>query len=479
MLKPSIQLRVGQHLAMTPQLQQAIRLLQLSTLELQAEIQQTFEQNPMLEHVDESSEGATGEGETTEASTNNEFPTEDARSNGEVDSPVETSWEDVYHSSTAYAPESERDPMDNRSGEAEGLREHLLWQLRLTSLVDRDRAVAMALIDAIDDDGYLSETLESIRSNTEKEFELETDEIQAVLHLIQQFDPVGSGARDLSECLAAQLWHFPPDTPGLETARKIVENHLELLGARNFKRLARLLGVAEEALQPSVELIQSLNPKPGAQISSESPGYITPDVVVRKAGGAWRVGMNPETAPKLRINSLYAGMVKRADQSADNTYMRNQLQEARWFIKSLQSRNDTLLRVATAIVDRQRAFFDYGDEAMKPMVLKDIAEQLEMHESTISRVTTQKYMHTPRGVYEFKHFFSSHVGTANGGTCSATAIRAMIRKLVAAEVPSKPLSDNKIASILEAKGINVARRTVAKYREAVNIPSSSERKRPA
>jgi RNA polymerase sigma-54 factor len=478
MLKPSIQLRVGQHLAMTPQLQQAIRLLQLSTLELQAEIQETFEQNPMLEHVEDSTDGASADGEAPDATPEPDFPRNEGSAGGD-DSPVETSWEDVYHSSTAYAPESERDPMDNRSGEGEGLREHLLWQLRMTNLVDRDRAVATALIDAIDEDGYLCESLESIRPDAENGVYLESDEIEAVLHLIQQFDPVGSGARDLSECLLAQLWQFPPDTPGLVAARDIVRNHLELLAQRNFKRLARLVGTTEAALQPSLDLIQSLNPRPGAQIGSESPGYIVPDVVVHKAGGVWRVEMNPETAPKLRINSLYAGMVKRADQSADNTYLKNQLQEARWFIKSLQSRNDTLLRVATAIVDRQRAFFDYGDEAMKPMVLKDIADQLEMHESTISRVTTQKYMHTPRGVYEFKHFFSSHVGTADGGTCSATAIRAMIRKLIAEEPPNKPLSDNKIASILESKGINVARRTVAKYREAINIPSSSERRRPA
>ncbi len=258
---------------------------------------------------------------------------------------------------------------------------------------------------------------------------------------------------------------------------KLVTQHLDLLGARDYNQIMRRMKIEESDLQAIIGLIQSLNPRPGSQIASPPPQYMVPDVFVNKHNGIWRVDLNPETAPKLRINAQYANMVKRADNSDDNNYLRNHLQEARWFLKSLQSRNETLLKVANCIVERQRGFFEYGDEAMKPLVLRDVAEIVEMHESTISRVTTQKYMHTPRGIYEFKYFFSSHVGTADGGECSATAIRAMIKKLVADETPNKPLSDSKIADLLEKEGINVARRTIAKYREALSIPPSSERKR--
>jgi RNA polymerase sigma-54 factor len=336
----------------------------------------------------------------------------------------------------------------------------------------------MAIIDAIDDDGYLGEPLDAIHANLAKDMDdLELDEVEAVLHLVQHFDPVGSGARNLAECLAIQLQQLPADTPWLTEAKVLVADYLDLLAARNFKQLTRHMKLSEPELHEVAALIQTLNPRPGSLISSRAPEYIVPDVSVYRYQGTWRVELNPDTAPRLRINPLYAGMVKRADNSADNTYMRNQLQEARWFIKSLQSRNETLLKVATAIVQHQRGFLEYGPEAMKPLVLRDIAEQLEMHESTISRVTTHKYMHTPRGIFEFKYFFSSHVGTADGGVCSATAIRAMIKTLIAGENPAKPLSDSKIASVLVTKGINVARRTVAKYREAMAIPPSNERKR--
>ena len=347
----------------------------------------------------------------------------------------------------------------------------------MTHVSDTDRVIGITLIDEIDNDGYLTDTLESIYHGLVESFpELEIDEVVAVLHMIQHFDPIGTGARDLGECLDIQLQMLPAETPFKDQARTIVQHHIDALGTHNTRMLRRKLDVSESELHEIITLIQSLNPRPGAQISNNSPEYIIPEVSVVKRGNSWRVELNSETAPKLRINTTYANLVKRADNSSDNNYMRTQLQEARWFIKSLQSRNETLLRVATAIVEHQRKFLEYGPEAMKPLVLRDIAEQLELHESTVSRVTNNKYMHTPRGIFEFKYFFSSHVGTSDGGVCSATAIRAMIKKLIEEENNVKPLSDSKIAQMLADKGINVARRTVAKYREALSIPPSNERK---
>jgi RNA polymerase sigma-54 factor len=502
MLKPSVQLRLGQSLTMTPQLQQAIRLLQLSTLELQAQIQETLDTNPMLEAVEgdeteagqadfEQAEGESpvtlnGEAGRSEAETEGPAMAEE-RAGGEdipEDLPVDSNWEDIYDvtpfSGAGGGADTEgRDLFENQSGGGESLREHLMWQLNLMPMSEEDRAIAMALVDAVNEDGYLSESIESIQASLsgDMEIELPSEEIEAVLHLVQQLDPVGSGSRDLAECLLIQLQHLPEDTRWLAEARRLVRDHLASLGTRDYRQLMRTLRVSESELQEIVGLIQSLNPRPGALISNESPEYIIPDVFVRKHEGRWQVELNPDVAPRLRINPLYASFVRRADSSQDNVYMRNHLQEARWFIKSLQSRNETLLRVASAIVEQQRGFLEYGEEAMKPLVLRDIAEQLDMHESTISRVTTQKYMHTPRGIFEFKYFFSSHVGTADGGECSATAIRAMIRKLISEEPAGKPLSDSRIASILVERGIQVARRTVAKYREAMAIPPSNERKR--
>lgn len=483
MIKPSIQLRLGQSLAMTPQLQQAIRLLQYSTLELQTHIQEVLESNPMLE-VDEDTgrpegsenDGLNGEGRenaTEEATPQDVIPDE---------LPVDSAWDDIYEppSAAGSAPESDdRDPYESQSGDGESLADHLLWQVHLAPMNDQDRLIAITLIDAIGNDGYLQDDLENIRASlsAQLETELEVEDVEAVLHLVQRLDPPGCGARNLAECLDIQLSEMPLDTPYLESARRLVKNHLDLLGNHDLKTLMRHLDLDEDALRETILLIQSLNPRPGAQISNSRPEYIVPDVTVRKQGQRWRVELNSEVAPRLRVNSTYASMVRRADSSMDNTYMKNQLQEARWFIKSLQSRNETLLRVATAIVEQQRGFLEYGEEAMKPLVLRDIAEQVDMHESTISRVTTQKYMYTPRGIFEFKYFFSSHVGTADGGECSAVAIRAMIRKLIEGEPGDKPLSDSKLAELLSDKGIQVARRTVAKYREGMNIPSSSDRKR--
>lgn len=342
---------------------------------------------------------------------------------------------------------------------------------------DTDRLIATTLIDCINPQGFLDETLEEVLQCFDPELDIELDEIEVVLRRIQQFEPTGVGARDLRECLLLQLRQLPAETRWLNEAIRLVSDHLDTLGSRDYSLLMRRMKLKEDELRQVVDLIQTLNPRPGSQIESSEPEYIVPDVIVRKHNGRWLVELNQEAMPRLRVNAQYAGFVKRADSSADNTFMRNQLQEARWFIKSLLSRNETLMKVATQIVEHQRGFLDHGDEAMKPLVLHDIAEAVGMHESTISRVTTQKYMHTPRGIFELKYFFSSHVSTAEGGECSSTAIRAIIKKLVAAENPKKPLSDSKIAGLLEAQGIQVARRTVAKYRESLGIAPSSERKR--
>ncbi len=502
MLKQSIQLKLGQNLTMTPQLQQAIRLLQLSSLDLQQEIQQALEENPLLELVEEgdeverldhgdepgSDEPEPAASDSTDADGDVAEPVDspsalsDENTDIPDELPVDTDWDAIYEpvtvAGTGPAPEDEgRDPFERQGSADESLREHLLWQIRLMPLSETDQHIALAVIDAIDEDGYLTEDIDQLHQDLGPSLGVEPDEIEAVLHLVQKLDPVGCGARDLSECLRLQLGQLPADTPGLDLARRIVDQHLELLAGHDYRKLMRQLHTDEAALQQAVALIQSLDPRPGSRISSETPDYVVPDVFVRRQQGRWVVELNPDIAPRLGINRLYASLIRRGDRGADNTYLRNHLQEARWFIKSLHSRNETLLRVATAIVEHQRAFLEYGEEAMQPLILRQIAEQLDMHESTISRITTQKYMHTPRGVYEFKYFFSSHVATADGGACSATAIQAMIRKLVAEEDPKKPLSDSRIASILEDRGIKVARRTIAKYREALRIPPSNERKR--
>ena len=480
---------------MTPQLQQAIRLLQLSTLELQLEVQGVLDSNLMLE-VDEgeapsAAELATDAGQQADKESASEAAEAgDAEVSPSTDTipeelPVDTSWEDTYDmgltSYSAPADSDNRDFFETHSGEGQSLHEHLLWQLDLTPFSDIDHAIAEAIIDSINDDGYLSVSLEDLHESMglDPELEIGVEEIQAVLRRIQHFDPVGVGARDPAECLVIQLQQLDPDTPRRSEALQLMQQHVNLLGNRDYNQIMRRMKLGESELQEVLKLIQSLNPRPGSQITDSKPQYVVPDVFVFKNKGKWQVELNLEATPKLRINSHYASLVRRADNSDDNAYLRNHLQEARWFLKSLQSRHETLLKVARCIVDRQRNFFEYGDEAMKPLVLRDIAEAVEMHESTISRVTTQKYMHTPRGIFEFKYFFSSHVGTSDGGECSATAIRAIIKKLVAAETPSKPLSDSKIASLLAEQGIKVARRTIAKYREAMAIPPSNERKRLA
>jgi len=495
-MKQALQLRLGQHLTMTPQLQQAIRLLQLSTLELQTEIQEALDSNLMLELDEDSNdsdntrdnESATSlDVENPVTNDNNEASTEtSAAGESEIpeDLPVDTSWDDIYDNiPPPSTPGSSSAGSDNREFEYSGnpeesLHEHLRWQMQLTPFSDTDRAIAEVIIDGINDDGYLGMSLTDIHQALTTDLEIDLDEIEAVMHRIQNFDPPGVGARDLKEGLLLQLRQYPLESPWLETAMRLIENHFDLLAKREYAQLTRRLKISEEELKLILQLIQSLNPRPGSQITASQPEYISPDVIVSKSHDRWKVELNPDAAPRLRVNPHYAGMIKQVNNE-DNTYLKNHLQEARWFIKSLVSRNETLLKVATSIVERQTDFLEHGDEAMKALVLHDIAEAVGMHESTISRVTSKKYMHTPRGIFELKYFFSSHVSTSSGGECSATAIRALIKKLIAAENTNKPLSDSKLATTLGEQGINVARRTVAKYREAMAIPPSNERKRLA
>jgi len=499
-MKQSLQLKMGQSLTMTPQLQQAIRLLQLSTLDLQNEIQEALDSNPMLEVLEEPPGQANDEKNATQNSIDdtsslsnseqnaksetNDEPQGETEWSQEIpeDLPVDTSWDDVYQSSAPSGPANNRDDDDNsqfesRRGGTESLQDHLLWQLNLTPFSDQDYAIAMTLIDDIQPSGLLSSPIAEIFEHLTAQLEeLELDEVEAVLHRLQQFDPPGVAGEDLGDCLHIQLCQLPTETPHLLTAKTIVKEHIALLGNKDYKTLMRKLRVREDELRDAIKLIQTMNPRPGDDIGADNTEYVVPDVFVKKIENRWLVELNPDIAPKLRINSDYASMVKRADTSNDNTFLKNNLQEARWFLKSLQSRNETLLKVSSAIVDKQQGFLDFGEEAMKPLVLHDIAEIVEMHESTISRVTTNKYMHTPQGIFELKYFFSSHVSTDSGGECSSTAIRAIIKKLVAAENTQKPLSDSKITDLLAGQGIKVARRTIAKYREAMNIPPSNERK---
>ncbi|MBT73037.1 MAG: RNA polymerase factor sigma-54 [Gammaproteobacteria bacterium] len=498
-MKLSLQLKLGQQLTMTPQLQQAIRLLQLSTLGLQQEIHEALEANPMLELVESNEDEdasinkqANGdlqekiELQTSQQATENQNQNADEPAWQEQipgDLAVDSNWDDIYPSTYSSTPsfDSDLNNFESRNTTVDTLQDHLLWQLNLTPMTEQDNSIALAIIDAIDANGMLTVDIESLYTGFDQTLEIERDEVIAVLHRIQQFDPVGVGYRDLAECLLIQINQF--DNPKLarqiQNAKLIIKEHLSLLGHRDYAQLMRRTRLKEAELQESISLIESLDPRPGANISPPSTTYIVPDVIVSKQSGTgkWKIELNPDTTPKIRINNSYASLVKRADSSDDNNYLRDNLQEARWFMKSLQSRNETLMKVATRIVEHQKGFLEYGEEAMKPLVLHDIAEAVSMHESTISRVTTQKYMHTPRGIFELKYFFSSHVSTKGGGECSSTAIRAIIKKLIAAENTRKPLSDSKITQLLDEKGINVARRTIAKYRESLAIPPSNERKR--
>ncbi len=494
-MRPALQLQIGQQLTLTPQLQQAIRLLQLSTLDLQLEIQDMLESNPMLDTQEDNSPSTDTENSAENLAFNNEkesvdeslqAPTDVALQQGTLgeDLPVDCVWEDTYALPVSTSPGTNASSSDaedgfsflaNSQSAPVSLQEHLRWQCGLTPFTELDNAIAIAIIDAIDNDGFLTSSLEDIHTSLAME-DVELDEIEAVLHRTQQFDPPGVGARDLGECLLIQLRQLSEDVRYRQKALTLVEKHLDLLAKKDYKQLQRELNIKQSELEMILALLQTLNPRPGSQISPDDTQYIVPDVEVKKEFGRWVVRLNGDVSPKLRINQGYSQMIRRADNSRDNTYMKNQLQEARWFLKSLQSRNETLLKVATCIVEKQKEFLEKGPEAMRPLILHDVAEEVEMHESTISRVTTQKYIHTPKGVFELKYFFSSHLNTASGGECSSTAIRALIKKLVDSENTIKPYSDNKIAQLLNEKGIKVARRTVAKYREAMAIPPSNERR---
>lgn len=490
-MKASLQLRMGQHLTMTPQLQQAIRLLQLSSLELQQEIQQALDNNPLLELDEDQSDNNPNDSEDKSISLDDAF-NNDAdpalpQDNSAIETPealtkdsmpdelpMDTSWDEVYSASSGSS-HSIGDDMPFQGETSEGLYEHLEWQKNLTPFSDNDLAIATAIIDSIDERGYLTQSCEDILEAMGND-EIELDEVIAVLKRIQHFDPIGVAARDLGECLLLQLTQFSVDTPHIDNAKLLIKDYLDLIAGRDFRLLMRKTKLKEDELKQAINLIQTLNPRPGLSISPSKDEYVIPDVSVTKVKGRWHVELNPDNMPKINVNQHYASMARSTKSQADGQFIRGHLQEAKWFIKSLESRNETLLKVTNCIVKFQQGFFEYGDEAMKPMVLNDIAEAVDMHESTISRVTTQKYMHTPRGIFELKYFFSSHVSTDDGGECSSTAIRAFIKKLVANENQQKPLSDSKMAQFLAEQGIKVARRTIAKYREAMLIPPSNQRK---
>ncbi|EHK4338160.1 RNA polymerase factor sigma-54 [Escherichia coli] len=474
-MKQGLQLRLSQQLAMTPQLQQAIRLLQLSTLELQQELQQALESNPLLEQIDTHEEIDTRETQDSET-----LDTADALEQKEMpeELPLDASWDTIYTAGTPSGTSGDYidDELPVYQGETtQTLQDYLMWQVELTPFSDTDRAIATSIVDAVDDTGYLTVPLEDILESMGDE-EIDIDEVEAVLKRIQRFDPVGVAAKDLRDCLLIQLSQFDKTTPWLEEARLIISDHLDLLANHDFRTLMRVTRLKEDVLKEAVNLIQSLDPRPGQSIQTGEPEYVIPDVLVRKHNGHWTVELNSDSIPRLQINQHYASMCNNARNDGDSQFIRSNLQDAKWLIKSLESRNDTLLRVSRCIVEQQQAFFEQGEEYMKPMVLADIAQAVEMHESTISRVTTQKYLHSPRGIFELKYFFSSHVNTEGGGEASSTAIRALVKKLIAAENPAKPLSDSKLTSLLSEQGIMVARRTVTKYRESLSIPPSNQRK---
>lgn len=476
-MKPALQLRINQQLALTPQLQQAIRLLQLSSVELEMELREALESNPLLE-LEESDGGDSAAESPANGEAQADAPPDGETAAAEREEAAYDEPMDFERERNDYGAPAGDDPdgFEAQDSEPEDLRDHLLWQLNLTSMSALDRAIGVTIIEAIDDDGYLHENDETLQANLASLYRAGADEIDAVRHRIQQFDPLGVGSRTLSECLRVQLDACAVETPGWHAAKALAAGHLEELARNDRARLCRQLKIDTADLDAAIALIRSLDPKPGAQIGSGKTEYVAPDAYAFKHNGRWNVGLSPNCQPKLAINQQYAALIARARRD-DAAYLRGQLQEARWLIKSLETRADTVLKVAGAIVRAQSAFLDFGPEAMRPLVLRDIAEEIGMHESTVSRVTTRKYLHTPRGTFEFKYFFSSGVATVDGGAASSTAIQAMIRKLIDGEIPARPLSDQTLAAELNRRGIEVARRTVAKYREALHIPSSNERSR--
>ncbi|MDH4260063.1 MAG: RNA polymerase factor sigma-54 [Gammaproteobacteria bacterium] len=472
MMKPTLQLRIGQQLTMTPQLQQAIRLLQLPTLELQAQIQQALETNVMLE-VEEDLEPTT----SFEALAKIDRNEGDAAGADEPVVEISDEWTEPTAAESETPWSGSGDGSQDFEDEAgQTLQDHLIWQLEMAHLPAAALTIGRALIDAINDDGYLTETLEAIADAVAPEVIANEAEVGAVLAVIQQFDPPGVGARTIGECVELQLRQLDPATPGLDAAFILAHQHLELVAQQQFSLLQREMRCSGEELDIALALVRSCHPRPGSTIQPARTEFVVPDVYARRTPQGWLVELNPASVPRVKLNERYAAMLTR---EADHAVLRTQLQEARWLLRSLEIRNDTMLRVARSIVERQSAFLDRGEESMEPMILRDIAEAVQMHESTVSRVTTGKYLHTPRGVFEFRYFFSSQVTGDDGAGVSSTAIRAKIRKLIAQESPLQPLSDNQIAEMLSIDGVQVARRTVAKYREALGIPTSSERRRVA
>ena len=459
MLKPSLQLKLGQSLTMTPQLQQAIRLLQLPVLDLNAQIQDALEENIMLEMEDLPDVPQTSDESTAEVETIRAEDSWQTRASQQIQ---DGGWNGEGRPITEIADES-----------GQTLHEHLFWQLEMEDFTLRQAIIGEAIIDSINDDGYLSIELDEIAGYLDEDTDVSSDELEETLAKIQRLDPIGVAARSIPECLVLQLRQLDAATPGLQLAIEITKNSLELVANREYGELRRSLRISEDDLHDALALVKSCNPKPGLAVSPAAVEYVIPDVFVRKVDNRWQVEISPTGVHRLSVNQQYARLLR---GSGDHAVLRTQLQEARWLIRSLEIRNETLAKVATCIVSRQTDFLEHGDEAMKPMVLRDVAEEIGMHESTISRVTTNKYMHTPRGVFEFKYFFSSHLSSANGEDQSSTSVRAKIRKMIGAENPAKPLSDSKIAHLLAEDGISVARRTVAKYREAMQIESSSERR---
>jgi RNA polymerase sigma-54 factor len=470
-MKHSLQLRLSQHLTLTPQLQQSIRLLQLSTLELNQELERFLQENPLLER-DEGAPDAMPVAAGLNGSTPGESAGEAAAAPAE-DSPAQsdgdvfTTVRDEPYGSGARE-DGEDDDYPQLAAESPTLRDHLISQLSLTNLPARDRTLVTLLIESLDEDGYLAQDVTELQAMLPDELGIEPEELQIALKHLQHLDPTGVGARNLGECLALQLATLPESAPYRSESLEVVRYHLEALAARDFAKLRKVLKCDDTCLRGVQKLITSLNPRPGREYASDDTRYVVPDVIVRKVKGVWIAALNPDAMPKLRINRLYADILSRA-RSSGSQQLSSQLQEAKWLIKNVQQRFDTILRVAQAIVDRQRHFFEHGEVAMRPLVLREIAETLDLHESTVSRVTTQKFMHTPRGIFELKYFFGSHVGTESGGSASSTAIRALIKQLVTAENSRKPLSDSQISEILGQQGIVVARRTVAKYRESMQI----------
>lgn len=465
-MKQSLHLGLGQQLRMTPQLQQAIRLLQLSTLELEQEIQETLYSNPILEIDEQSEVEAPEQSEPNAAESSAPEQQEEVRD-------VE------FHSlrdNRDHSPDFD-ERFDLEDTQAQTLQEYLLWQLNLTALSQIDKRIGEIIIDAVDQSGFLSIDVAEIKSALDSSEEIDEDDILAVLHRIQRFDPLGVAARTLNECLSVQLDMLPPDTDGVAVARTILDRYLEMLPKIDLSGLAKRMRKNTDEVESGLAVLRSLNPKPGYNWSSEAPDYIVPDLVMTRIQGGWVVSLNSSNQTRLRINPEYVSMAKDSDEPKTKEYLRSHLQEARWFIRSLESRNDTLLRVARAIIEYQKDFFDQGPEAMRPLILRDLAEKLELHESTISRATSNKYLMSPRGMFELKYFFSSQLSTTAGGEASSTAIRALISRLIKDENPMKPLSDNQLTRQIEEQGIKVARRTIAKYRELEGIPPSSERRR--